>query len=289
MTQNNRQRRKSMGQETVNIIERGSYHSASGHEIRIAPQVKQSTENTQLFIEDELELLLQKATRLSADTARVVPIKVTMESSLEAAHRIISKDTTRQVGVLNFASAKNPGGGFLGGSQAQEESLARSSALYAGLQTCMEGYYQFNRKRSTLLYSDRMIYTPECTVFRDDDGALLDTPYEIDILTSPAPNKGAMKQNKRGETTQVESVFERRIKLMLALFAHKKCDYPVLGAWGCGVFGNDPKDVARLFYKVLVEENFASLFQEVTFAIYEPRKSEGPCTQAFVAQFELER
>ncbi|MCP4113573.1 MAG: TIGR02452 family protein [Desulfobacteraceae bacterium] len=49
-------------------------------------------------------------------------IEVTTESTLEAAHRLIKEYNCNHIACLNFASAKNPGGGFSSGSQAQEES-----------------------------------------------------------------------------------------------------------------------------------------------------------------------
>ena len=53
-------------------------------------------------------------------------IEVTDDSRLAAARRLGDG-----AGCLVLASARNAGGGFLTGAQAQEESIARSSALYA--------------------------------------------------------------------------------------------------------------------------------------------------------------
>ncbi|HBR75644.1 MAG TPA: TIGR02452 family protein, partial [Cyanobacteria bacterium UBA11159] len=59
--------------------------------------------------------------------------EVRNETTLMGGERIALTQKFKKIGVLNFASAKNPGGGFLRGTQAQEESLARSSALYKSL------------------------------------------------------------------------------------------------------------------------------------------------------------
>ena len=56
-----------------------------------------------------------------------------------------------------FASAKNPGGGFGNGAQAQEESLAASSALYACQQAAGQ-FCTFHRHQQDPRYSDRIIY-----------------------------------------------------------------------------------------------------------------------------------
>ncbi len=91
--------------------------------------------------------------------------------------------TNTRIGILNFASAKNPGGGFLGGSQAQEESLARSIALYASLQSEFQ-FYEEHREMVILLYSHSMIFSPNCPVFRDDQGVLLSKPMLASLLVA---------------------------------------------------------------------------------------------------------
>ena len=107
------------------------------------------------------------------------PLRTVMAaSSLEAAGQYI---TSGKTAVLNFASAKNPGGGFLGGSQAQEESLARSSALYGSLMTAWD-YYEINRKSPNALYTDHIIYSPDVVVFRNDAGDLLDDPWTVSFI-----------------------------------------------------------------------------------------------------------
>ncbi|MNJ86151.1 hypothetical protein D3C87_36380 [compost metagenome] len=169
--------------------------------------------------------------------------------------------------VLNFASAKNPGGGFLGGAVAQEESLARSSSLYASL-TKDRTLYEFNRSQSTFLYSDYMIYSPEVLFWMDDNGEFLEKPVSVDVITSPAPNKGAMKQNNRPqEIDQIEETFRVRIDKLFALAVSQKVECLILGAWGCGVFQNDPAQVA-VYFKEALENKYKGQFKLIVFAIY---------------------
>lgn len=144
---------------------------------------------------------------------------------------------------LNFASAKNPGGGFLGGSQAPEASLARSSGLYACISP-MEGYDAANRSCGTPLYTDHMTYSPGVPVFRDDAGRLLDEPYLVSFITAPAVNAGAVSKNRPAEVPQILPVMRRRAEYTLKVALDNGEKHLVLGAWGCGVFRNDPAGVA---------------------------------------------
>ena len=178
-----------------------------------------------------------------------------------------------KIGVLNFASAKNLGGGFLNGAQAQEESLARSSGLYASLLKAQQ-YYNSHRSQKSCLYSDRMIYSPYCPVFRDDNGKLLDKPYFVDFLTSPAPNTGVVKRREPENVDKIESVLEERGSKLLGLFAYNGCENLVLGAWGCGVFQNDPEIVAQMFWKHLSPEGaFYGKFKKIRFSVFDRTKN----------------
>jgi uncharacterized protein (TIGR02452 family) len=170
------------------------------------------------------------------------------------------------VAALNFASAKNPGGGFLNGSQAQEESLARSSALHASLLRAWE-FYERHRGSPSLLYSDAMIWSPGCPVFRDDEGRPLDEPQLVSFITSPAPNAGATAENRPEELPLIPEVFGRRSEYVLALAASQGYKCLILRAWGCGVFRNDPAVVASAFVGHLRQGAWSGRFERVVFSV----------------------
>ncbi|HET8682864.1 MAG TPA: TIGR02452 family protein, partial [Micromonosporaceae bacterium] len=114
-----RERWRAVARETVEIVARGSYVNGAGVEVSVGEQVGAAVAGTRLYLpEDELAE--------PAVTGGVPVVEVTNETSLSAARRL-----GEDVACLVFASARNPGGGFLNGAQAQEESIARASALYA--------------------------------------------------------------------------------------------------------------------------------------------------------------
>jgi uncharacterized protein (TIGR02452 family) len=180
---------------------------------------------------------------------------------------LLWENRQERVVALNFASAKNPGGGFLTGSQAQEESLARCSSLFRCIEPMRE-MYETNR-RSSCLYTDHMIYSPDVPVFRRDvDDTLLEEPYVVSIITAPAVNAGAVLRNERVRVPQIEPVMRARSAKVLAIAARHGHRRLILGAWGCGVFQNSPDDVARWFAEHLRGDGaFASAFDRVVFAI----------------------
>jgi uncharacterized protein (TIGR02452 family) len=191
--------------------------------------------------------------------------EVINETTLAGIRRLLAEKPDEPVAALNFASAKNPGGGFLNGSQAQEESLARSSALHAS-QLLAWDFYEQHRRSPSLLYSDAMILTPGCPVFRDDEGRLLDEPHEVAFITSAAPNAGAAERSRRDELADIADVFRRRSEYVLALAAAHGYRRLVLGAWGCGVFRNDPEVVASAFVGHL-RGTWAGRFDRVVFSV----------------------
>lgn len=265
--------RAQIAQETVKILEQGQYRTPQRKIVSIEAEQQACIANTEYY---EPETLTAIRNDVLSEPARFdeTIFELVNETTLQGAARITATGSHQRVGVLNFASAKNPGGGFLKGASAQEESLARSSGLYQSLLQCRE-YYDFHRAQKTCLYSDRMIYSPGCPVFRDDQGNFFDQPYLVDFITSAAPNAGAIQYNEPENVPHIPEVFNERVTKMLGLAAHHRCDTLILGAWGCGVFANDPFMVAEIFWRHLGPQGaFWGHFEHVVFSVLDKAKDQ---------------
>ncbi|MGI9055861.1 MAG: TIGR02452 family protein [Pyrinomonadaceae bacterium] len=274
----NNPNRKEVAQETLQIIENGSYRNNLGETVSIKNETNFAVDNSKLFRTEDFPETFE-LTKIEDETK----FEVTDETTLEAAKRICKENKTANPFVLNFASAKNPGGGFLGGAQAQEESLARSSSLYPCLTANFE-MYEFNRQYPNILYSDWMIYSPKVPVFRNDDGSLIQTPYLVSFLTSPAVNAGVVKQKEPQNIHLIEQTNRERARKFLWIANKENHKTLILGAWGCGVFQNDPAKIARMF-KELLKKELANCFERVIMAIYDKTPSH-KVYQAFIKVFE---
>jgi uncharacterized protein (TIGR02452 family) len=266
MSTMDRNRTAELGQEAVVIASEGRYRLGDGQAVEIADAVRRCVEETRVVRPGEWPGMIRRGREVAerADPAR---IEVTPETTLAATRRLVERENAARPLVLNFASAKNPGGGFLGGSRAQEESLARSSALYLSLQVGRE-YYEQNRRCRSTLYTDHAILSPGVPVFRDDAGALLDRPYVASFFTMPAVNVGALAPGG-GDHARVEPVMAGRVEKLLALSAAEGYEELILGAWGCGVFRNDPRLIARLFHDALFgPDRWAWKFGRIVFAVF---------------------
>ncbi|HBR75033.1 MAG TPA: TIGR02452 family protein [Cyanobacteria bacterium UBA11159] len=259
-------RRIAIAQDTLKIMEAGYYTSSNGEQVDIAKTLVSCLTQTKCYQPDTLSNLKQEVLCKSPQFSNT-EFEVRNETTLMGAERIARSQKFQKIGVLNFASAKNPGGGFLRGAQAQEESLARSSALYKSLLQCPQ-YYEFHRSHKSLLYSDRIIYSPNCPVFKNDDGTLLNTPYLVDFITSPAPNAGEVWRNQPQDMDKIPEILYSRGAKLLSLALYHGCDALVLGAWGCGVFRNDPSMVAQMFADLLLPSGeFHGTFEMVLFSV----------------------
>ncbi len=253
---------KKIAEETMEAVSALKYKTASGRTLSLDKLVTPAVRQSKLFKPDWNETI-------TAEENKSPKISVTRESTLEAGYRL-SDDN---VCVLNFASAKNPGGGFLRGAIAQEESLARSSALYHTLIEHPE-FYEENKRSGRDghgIYTDYVIYSPDVPVIRNDRGDWLDDPYMMSVITSPAPNRTAIledsetKELSDDQDKKIDAIFNNRMIKVLKLMAANGHRVIVLGAWGCGVFGNDPRKVAKMFKEAL---KACPYFDEVVFAIY---------------------
>jgi uncharacterized protein (TIGR02452 family) len=263
--------RAAIAQQTLAILEAGGYVLPDGRRITISNDVRKCVEGTRLLQPGELRALrAQVLSRPSAPISSTIEIR--NESTLSGIQRLLHEGCAPVV-ALNFASANNPGGGFLNGSQAQEESLARSSGLYASLMHARE-FYKRNRRDSSPLHPDEMIFSPHCPVFRDDAGSLLSDVHCAAFVSSAAPNAGALKDSRPHDMHLIQEVLQRRAEHVLALMASQGYRNIILGAWGCGVFRNDPQVVAEVFMKLLRSPDWTGRFSRVAFSIIEPPKSD---------------
>jgi uncharacterized protein (TIGR02452 family) len=262
----NREQRQQAANQTIEALGQGYYYLGSGQKVDISSWQTAAEQASTLYRPADVPEVLRVFEQPAGEPAEV---RVYNATTLKAAADL--RQQFVRVACLNFASARNPGGGFLGGSQAQEESLARSSGLYRCIAQFSEMYRHNSQASSTGLYSDYTIYSPGVPVLRDDNGAWLEQPYQVDFITAPAVNAGALLQNAPHLLPQLVPVMKQRIQLVLALAARYRCDALVLGAWGCGVFGNDPQQIATLFADALSEPSIRGQFQRIDFAVFDSK------------------
>lgn len=200
-------------------------------------------------------------------------IQVSNETTLGAALRLV--ECGLKPLALNFANGIQPGGGFLGGARAQEEALCRSSALYSTL--VGDPMYAAHRQRPRSDSTDWAIYSPDVPVFRSDDGTALTAPWLLSFITCAAPYAPAIG------LPEARDLLQRRIQRVLAIARAYGHAALVLGAWGCGAFGNDPYSTAVDFRHAL-EHEFTGAFSDIAFAITDwspDRRFLGPFCEVF--------
>lgn len=180
----------------------------------------------------------------------------------------------KPVAVLNLASERKAGGGWQNGALAQEEALCYRSSLYLSLHG---SYYP--------LPSLSAIYSPTVLIIRDAMSrghALLTGTVQPDdlpvtaVISVAALRRPALTDDKKhykNEGQRAET--KRKIRLTLRVAATGGHTRIVLGALGCGVFGNPPKEVADCFLEVLREKEFqGGWWEEVVFAVLDNVKGD---------------
>ncbi len=177
---------------------------------------------------------------------------------------VISEDTFTiagqeqgKVACLNFASHKRPGGGYKAvidlpmPIKTQEEDLFRRSDL-PRLMDCKEVRQHYPLKGVEGFYCTTLVQ-------RDKQLVPLERPFECGVITVPAVVNPAPD----------EPLVEQKILRVLDIASEQKVEVLILGAWGCGVFRNDPQQIAELFRKHL-NDQFRGVFRKVIFGVPGP-------------------
>lgn len=158
--------------------------------------------------------------------------------------------------ILNFASYKNPGGMFLAGSSAQEECLCHASNLYNILEKFNKDYYIPHRQKGATnraLYSNQAIYSPD-VVFEYEKNT-----FKCDVLTCAAPNFSAAHRYYGVTSKKNAEVLFDRITFLRKILENNHVDTVILGAYGCGVFGQDPNLVASYMNQIFKDSNIDTI------------------------------
>ncbi|OHT12100.1 hypothetical protein TRFO_03722 [Tritrichomonas foetus] len=268
--------RKKIAQETMKIIKEGGYTLQNGKYIDISSKIQDSKYHTRTYRP------YHQFSHTNQPFMHYCTIEVTNESTFTAALRVKQTYGIRETCVLNFASANKPGGGFLNGRQAQEEDLARQSSLSSSLTYNTKMYDYHNRHLHDYYYADYLIYSTNVVIFRDDEEQLIDNPYRVSIISAVAVNKKKLIESGNIDDEKVNQTMENRCRKILELCISQNNKAIVLGAFGCGVFGNSPSDVAQIFHKLLFEEKYGKHFSYVVFAI----TSKGYTTDQNLKQFQ---
>ena len=259
----------SLGRSAVEAARQGYYVSEKGQRIDWRDAVA-TARATKVSITPDA--VLSRREQAAFPETR---IQVSNETTLGAAFRLV-KNGSKPL-ALNFANGIHPGGGFLDGARAQEETLCRSSALYETLVD--DPMYEAHQQRPLPDSTDWAIHSPDVPVFRKDDGTAMEHYWLLDFLTCAAPFAPTIGQPEAGDLLQ------RRIHRVLAIAQSYGYAALVLGAWGCGAFANDPHRTAADFRQAL-ENDFKSAFSDIVFAISDwspERRVLGPFRETFSA------
>lgn len=208
------------------------------------------------------------------------------------------------VGILNMANAHIQGGGWLEGTTAQEEQLCYRTTL---IETLKRTYYpipdvyplpgdeEAEKKHKEKVFECTnevgLVYSPRVAIFRDG------TPdYKMYKLSEREPEvvsvfsvaaldlRGIIKDNAIDTYINNEhrEIMKDKIRLLFRVAARRKQRRLVLGALGCGVFKNPPKQIANMFLEVFQEQEFhGGWWREIKFAILSNPKKHDPNYEVF--------
>lgn len=271
-----------IGLGTAVATAQGFYIAPSGKKIslRTGPELEKISQ----IIPNEL---LKAPVESKYDKFEVLVIE---GDCLDIAQQELTKGA-QKVAVLMLASLTEPGGGMSDDNNpGQEEGLCRRSDIFGfmqeqlGKQLGKQHFYPLISMQGKELSEpgfciiqyncqpNRMIHVPQVTVFRsgkEKGYQMLETPFKVGMLVSPPLVRpayikaDAKTQYQRPED---EEQLSKVIMTYLKVAYDAGYDTVILGALGCGAFGNPPELVAQ-FHKTIIDTYFKGAFKKIIFAI----------------------
>lgn len=232
--------------------------AADSHKIRkdrFKDEIDYSVRNTELFCDANTEKLDRGKSRYNETKTSLV--------CLDIQNYILTylRELEGKTAVLNFASYNNPGGKYMNGMMAQEEALCHASTLYEVLINNVDYYSWNNRNKNRGLYTNRLLYTPKVVVLNDINKNI----GFMDVITCAAPNASVGLRYGNFTEHECRQALNSRMLFLMHVAAYKCVDNLILGAWGCGVFKNDPHYVARMFYAI--QSFYDGFFKNIIYVV----------------------
>lgn len=194
-------------------------------------------------------------------------IKVINQDTLDLALKLIQnkcpgqqKTDNSKVTILNMASDYKPCGGALNGAKAQEECIARRSNLFMLLPPQIYPWH-----RSLILYNQGL------DVCKDSNYNLCD-PFQVNCISIAGVRNPKLDANGQYKDKRLRDAMKNKINNLFKVAYLNKQDTLVLGAIGCGAFGNPPHEVATMFVNLI--EEYKYLFKNIYFAVLSHGRNE---------------
>jgi uncharacterized protein (TIGR02452 family) len=272
----------SLAIENIAIYQAGRYFNQNGTEVLISEAQEVAAKSSQIFPPTSVFDVAESGS-LPGE------IEITGETTIGALHRLIEIDGEPNSVALNFANPVEPGGGFRRGAIAQEEAICRCSVLYDLLTKLHEMYANVDFRDP--IFTDYMTLIRNVPIIRDDEYDFLEKPFFGSFITCAAPLAFQYWAHET-DGKRLYDALEGRIRKIVKCAIAARFTNIVLGAFGCGAFGNSSQDVAAMFRDVLIKENLRSHFRKIIFAIYSPPSEENKreiFSEALLGQRDTEK
>lgn len=186
-------------------------------------------------------------------------LKVTKDKTYNTLLDLSFEEGAHTICVLNFGAYYKPGGGFVKGSFAQEESLCSISGLYQILKSLPVYEQRVKSKDISSCYNDEIIYNANVPYTLD----IGETKYHrtFDTITCSAPNCNRVTI---ADQKEYEVCIAKRAEAIYLLPYLQRIDTLILGSWGCGAFKNNPRVIAKAFMDVI--NKYPNIYNKIIFA-----------------------
>jgi uncharacterized protein (TIGR02452 family) len=219
-----------------------------------------------------------------------VKIHVRFADTLEAARDLyVSSKSKKNVAILNMASPLRPGGGVLNGATSQEESLCSRTTLLPSLR---EEWYRLPEVGG--------IWSPDVLVFRlpgrnGDEELAKANRFYVDVVSSamirfpdviekPATRGDSDEESEEENSHSIERVYAaqkdrdlalEKMRAVISMLVIQRTERVVLGAWGCGAYGNPMNEICAAWKRAIFGSKSRSVdlgtIKEIVFAIKDAR------------------